>query len=504
MSVFLAQIAGDNIAWANQTSVHPVGLTVLAVLGLLVFVLPRRWSLLPLLVLACFVPAGQRIVVAGLDFTFLRLLVIAYWVRILAFQDFKGLRLVALDYAVAAWILLGSLVFIAQWASMWAVTNRTGYIYESLGIYVTFRCLLRSWADVERTILILALISLPAMCFFTLEQMTGRNLFSVMGGVREFTQVREGRLRAQGAFSHPIMAGCFFALVLVLCSGLFMTGRKKFLSFAGCVGGFTIVIMCASSTPLLAVLSGGAAMAFAWLRQLLSPFRYALVALLVVLHFVMEGPVWALIARVSAVGGSTAWHRKFLIDKAVEHFPEWFLLGTKTTEHWGRGLQDVTNQYILEGVRGGLLGMTLFVTVIVLGFRAVGRALRSEPDRSGLFWLKWAVGASLFTHCMSFIGVSYFGQTTVSWFLTLALAATISQLPSPRPKPKPQPRPKPKQAPQQNGTPHGAPNPPRLAQGRPNHARLAARGRPGHQLQHEGHDPRVPAHDPRRLPPEQP
>lgn len=504
MSVFLAQIAGDNIAWANQTSVHPVGLTVLAVLGLLVFALPRRWSLLPLLVLACFVPAAQRIVVMGLDFSFLRILVIAYWVRILAFQDFKGLRLIAMDYAVAAWILLGSLVYILQWAEMSAVTNRTGYIYESLGIYVTFRCLLRSWADVERTILILALVSLPAMCFFVLEQLTGRNLFSVMGGVPPITDVREGRLRAQGAFSHPIMAGCFFAIVMVLASGFFMAGRQRTLMLGGTIAAAFVVLACASSTPVLAVLSGGLAMSLAFVRPMVRWIRVGTVVMLVLLHFVMQAPVWHLIARVSAVGGSTGWHRYHLIDKTIAFFPEWFLLGTKTTAHWGRGLSDVTNQYILEGVRGGLLGMTLFVTVIVLGFRAVGKALRSEPDRGGLFWLKWAVGASLFTHCMSFIGVSYFGQTTVSWFLTLALAATISQLPSPRPKPKPKPRPKPKQAPQQNGTPDDASNPPRLAQGRPNHARLAARGRPGHQLQHEGHDPGVPADHPRRLPPQQP
>lgn len=430
MTALLAQIAGHNVEWANQTAVHPVGLAVLGVLAVLVFTLPRRWSLAPLLVLACFVPSGQRVVVFTLDFSFLRLLVIAYWIRILAFKDYQGVRLMALDYAVAAWIFVGSLVFMLQWANMWAVTNRAGYIYESLGIYVTIRCLLRSWSDVERTVLILALVSIPVMFFFILEKRTGYNMFSVMGGVRQYTQVREGRLRAQGAFSHPIMAGCFFAIVLVLSSGMFMAGRRRALALAGSIAGFTIVIMCASSTPLLSLISGGVAMSFAWLRTHLAAFRWFMVVLLTVLHFVMEGPVWALIARVSAVGGSTAWHRKHLIDKTVENFSEWFLLGTKTTVHWGHGLQDVTNQYILEGVRGGIWGMALFVTVIVLAFRAVGRALASEPDRTGLFWIKWAVGASIFTHCMSFIGVSYFGQTTVSWFLSIALAATIAQLPS--------------------------------------------------------------------------
>ena len=472
MSTFLAQIAGHDLSYANQTSIHPVGMAVLCVLGLLVFTLPRRLSLAPLLILACFVPAGQRIAVMGLDFTFLRLLVIAYWVRILAFKDYQGLKLIAMDYVVVAWILVGSVVFILQWGNTWAVTNRAGYIYESLGLYVTLRCLLRSWADVERTILILASVSVAAAVFFMIEKATGRNMFSVMGGVRQFTQVREGRLRAQGAFSHPIMAGCFFAIVLVLCSGLFMNRRKRAWSMAGCIAGGTIVLMCASSTPLLAVISGGVAMSFAFIRTLLQPFRYALVTLLVILHFVMEGPVWALIARVSAVGGSTAWHRKYLIDKAVEHFPEWFLLGTKSTDHWGRGLSDVTNQYILEGVRGGVWGMALFVAVIVMAFRAVGTALKNEPTRGGLFWLKWAVGATMFTHCMSFIGVSYFGQTTVSWFLTLALAASISQLPSPKPKTR--------------------------VAGRTPNARLAQGGRPGHQLQHQRDDPRMLTHDPGR------
>ncbi|MFI4917374.1 MAG: hypothetical protein ACIAS6_12830 [Phycisphaerales bacterium JB060] len=467
----LAQIAGAELDYTGQTSVHPVGLAVLAVLGVLVFTLPRRWSLAPLLVLACFVPAGQRIAVLGLDFTFLRLLIIAYWVRILAFKDYQGLKPIALDYAVAAWILIVSLVFILQWGGMGALTNRAGYIYESLGIYVTFRCLLRSWADVERTIVVLALVSLACAGFFMIEKRTGYNMFSVMGGVRTYTQVREGRLRAQGAFSHPIMAGCFFAVVLVLCSGLFMNHRKRATAMAGCIAAATIVIMCASSTPLLAVLSGGVAMAFAWTRELLRPFRYALVFMLIVLHFVMQGPVWALIARVSAVGGSTAWHRKHLIDKTVEHFGEWAILGTKSTAHWGYGLQDVTNQYILEGVRGGIWGMAAFVVVIVLAFQAVGRALRSERNRQGLFWIKWSVGASLFTHCMAFIGVSYFGQTRVAWFLSLALAATISQLPTPKPRP--------------GGA--GSPN---------THAKRPARGRPGRQLQHEGHDARLPAHDP--------
>jgi len=434
LTTLLGQIAGDNIEWANQTSVHPVGLAVLLVLSVMVFVLPRAWSLAPLLVLACFVPAGQRIVLLSMDFSFLRLLVIAYWIRILTFQDYKGLRLTSLDWCVVAWILVGSLVYVVQWSSVAAMTNRAGYIYESLGVYVTFRCLLRSWRDVERAIQIFALVSIPVVVFFLIERSTGRNMFSVMGGVPETTMVRQGRLRAQGAFTHPIMAGCFFAIVMVLASGFFMAGRRRATMLAGSIAAAAIVVACASSTPVLAVLSGGLAMSIAYIRTMLWQIRIGVVIMLCVLHLVMEAPVWHLIARVSAVGGSTGWHRFHLIDRTIANFMEWAPLGTRSTVHWGYGLQDVTNQYILEGVRGGIWGMALFVAVIVLAFRAVGRALATEPDRTGLFWIKWAVGASLFTHCMCFIGVSYFGQTTVSWFLSVALAGTIAQLPAVSPK----------------------------------------------------------------------
>lgn len=424
----LAQIAGDSVEWAGRTSIHPIGLSVLAVLGVLVFTLPRVWALAPLLVLACFVPAGQRIVIVSFDFTFLRLLVIAYWLRILFRMDYRGLRLLAIDYVVAAWILVGSAVYIVQWMETSAVINRSGYIYESLGIYVTLRCMLRNWADIDRLVATLAIIAMPAAVFFAIEKLTGRNLFSVMGGVREITQVREGQLRAQGAFSHPIMAGCFWAIVLILCSGLVLARRRLWLMSVGGVCALFIVYACASSTPLLAVIAAIVGIGIGFIRPALRIIQLATPFVLIALHFAMEGPVWALIARVSAVGGSTGWHRKHLIDKTIEHFPEWALLGTRSTAHWGRGLQDVTNQYVLEGVRGGLLNLILFVVVICLAFRAVGIGLRGLPSRGPRYWMTWIIGVTLFAHCMCFIGVSYFGQTTVAWFLSLALAASVQQM----------------------------------------------------------------------------
>ena len=153
--------------------------------------------------------------------------------------------------------------------------------------------------------------------------------------------------------------------------------------------------------------------------------RLATPFVLLGLHIVMEAPVWHLIARVSAVGGSTGWHRYHLIDAAIRNFGEWAILGVSGTAHWGWGLGDVTNQYVLEGIRGGAVTLAIFVCLLVFAFRYVGQGLRRYPARSGDFWIVWAVGVSLFAHMLSFMAVSYFGQTTMVWLLSLALSVAI-------------------------------------------------------------------------------
>ena len=71
-----------------------------------------------------------------------------------------------------------------------------------------------------------------------LEHLTGRNVFSVFGGVPEFTVIREGKLRAQAAFAHAIVAGygggkSRFSLFV----GLWWQGPKPGCSPGGRCGG---------------------------------------------------------------------------------------------------------------------------------------------------------------------------------------------------------------------------------------------------------------------------
>jgi hypothetical protein len=142
------------------------------------------------------------------------------------------------------------------------------------------------------------------------------------------------------------------------------------------------------------------------------------------LHIVMNAPVWALLSRVTIIAGSTGYHRYLLIDAAIRHFREWALFGTLSTADWGYYLFDITNQYILEGVRGGFLTLVLFIAILVMAIRTTaGYSLKNVPDDQK--WLSWGICTSILTHCVMFIGVGYFGQILILLYLTFGFSGLI-------------------------------------------------------------------------------
>ncbi|NLW84231.1 MAG: hypothetical protein GXY41_07515 [Phycisphaerae bacterium] len=415
--------------FAGQTTVHPLGLLAVAVLGLCLLFLPRRWSVLPMLVMACFVSSAQRIVIASLDFDFLRIMVLFGAMRLILRKEYHGFVWKPLDTAMTLWTLSAMFLYVLREGSFSAVVNRLGVGFDAFGMYFLFRCLVHDWADVDPIITGLILISVPVAAFFLLENRTGRNVFSVFGGVHAITVAREGRLRCQGAFSHAILAGCFWASVMPLMAAYaWKSAKGRVFSIIGLTMSVIIVVCCASSTPVLGVLSAVIGGLFFIFRRYMRIVRWSLLVLLVALHLMMQAPVWHLISRVSAVGGSTGWHRFNLINQAILNFGDWWLVGCSgdTVASWGIWAGDVTNQYLLMGVTGGIVTMLLFIAIIVIAFREVGRLWRSHANHPFKLALSWALGVSLFVHCVMFIGVSYFGQIYLIWYLLLAMIGSMS------------------------------------------------------------------------------
>jgi hypothetical protein len=182
----------------------------------------------------------------------------------------------------------------------------------------------------------------------------------------------------------------------------------------------------------MAYLFAGIALAMWPLRKKMRQIRWGIVLALLSLHVIMKAPIWYLMARVANLIGGTGWHRAYLVDQTIKYFNEWWLVGTNYTAHWlpyhlpsNPNMSDITNQYIVEGVHGGLLTMILFIWILVTGFRSIGQGLRSADDGSHTQKVIWALGAALFAHAATFMSVSYFDQIIVAWYLLLAMISAV-------------------------------------------------------------------------------
>lgn len=418
--------------WHNQTTIHPIGLAVVLVLAAAMLQLPRRHAVVPLLLMACFVPVSQRLVVAGLDFHFVRLLVLAGWMRILLRRELAQFRWKPLDGLVLLWIGTSCMVFSLHTLSLDACINRLGHAFDGIGIYVLVRLFVRDARDVQTVARSLAMIAVPVAMAFMVERMTGRNFFSILGGVPDYTIEREGKLRCQGAFAHPILAGSFWATAAPLLCMLLLQprGRDRWLAMAGFASAVTVILLCASSTPIGALGVALGTMAAFLARAYLAWFKWIIAIAVVGLQLAMIQPIWHLLARVSFVPGSTSYYRFKLFDEFIAHVDEWWLSGARNLEHWwGYANGDITNQYVLEGVHGGLIGLGLFVLLIATALRAAGLRCRVDRARVQHCIVPWSLGCSLHTHCAVFWGVSYFGQIEMAWYLTLGMIASLSTAP---------------------------------------------------------------------------
>jgi len=420
--------AASSFEYVNQNTVHPVGLLALAVACVLILLGPIRTIPLILIGLAVYIPSAQRLVLAGADFAFLRLGVMVALVRLAASNRALDFRFGWIDGAVAAGTLAKVALMPVVTGQVGILVQQVGSAFDTLGMYLVARACIRSLDDVRALATRSVVLCLPVAVIFAIEKATGRNMLSVFGGVPLVTDVREGKLRCQGAFAHAILAGCFFVALLPLWLASWrFGGRGKWLAIGGLALAAVVVQASASSTPVAAlVFVLGAFMAYPMWMHLRSAWMAALVVAFA-LHFVMKHGIWHLLARVDLVGGSTGFHRFHLIDQAIRRIDEWWLVGTLSTRHWGWGLQDVTNQYILEGVRGGIWAMLALVVAIVLALRACGFWLRRLPAGSREHLLVYAIGVCIFAQAAIFLAVSYFGQSTMIWSVTMALAALLAE-----------------------------------------------------------------------------
>lgn len=409
-----------------------IALAFFLINAIALWTVPRKYAPVPLLAGCCYMTLGQGIELGPISLPIFRMLMAVGLLRVIV----KGERIAGginkidkVMIALAGWLFFAS--FFHDGIEGSGPIFILGYLFNLQLTYVLIRAWTRTPDEVEELIKIIAILLAPVALAMILEKASGKNLFAVFGGVPENSAIREGKLRAQGPFRHPILAGTVGGTCVALFIGILKTNRK--IAIIGIISGVAMVFASASSGPVMSLLISIAVMMFWKYKHLVRTMVMAGVGMYFALIIVMDRPPYYLIAEIDISGGSTGWHRSFLIEQTFNHFSEWWLFGTDRTRHWmpSQGAitpnhTDITNYYITFGVMGGLVAMLLVVYALVVGMRWVC-AYQHEPGaaiRNNGFMV-WALGAALFSHAVSSISVAYFDQSVIFFWMTLAAISSV-------------------------------------------------------------------------------
>ena len=407
---------------AAETALHPVGAVAMLIAILLILTLPRRKAIIPFLLAFFTIPLGQVVVLAGLHFTVLRILILAGLARMAAFRGsssegrFAG-GFNALDRVVLLWSLSVVIVFSLEWTDTQALIKGTGDFVDNLGGYLAVRFLIPDRETIRHTVRVLAAICvIQGVCMMS-EQFTHQNVFGFLGA--NSPTIRNGNVRSEGAIG-TIYAGTLAGVLIPMFFWLWTEGKSRMAACAGLAGATAMVFASHASTSWLAYGASLLGLGLWPLRKQMRLARLGLVATLVGLHLVMNGPVWSLIEKIDVTGGSSSYHRYMLVDNCIRHFSDWWLIGYKYYGDWGFDMWDLCNQFVVAALTGGLVTLILFIAIYKQSFGLIGTARKRVDGDCGQEWLLWCLGSFLFANVVASFGINYMVQLMTFLFTLLA------------------------------------------------------------------------------------
>jgi len=413
----------------TESAVSPIALIALVLAAILIFLLPRKYAVIPILVIFFLVPLNQQIVIGPIHLFFYRILILVGMFRMLGasigsdpnrlpggFNSIdRAFFWCTICQALAAIFVLG----IDAWI------NQAGFLWDNLGGYFLLRLLIKDDEDIQRTTKCLVLITLVLAVCMIVEARTLHNVFVYLGG-NPAPDMRDGRVRCQGSFAHALMAGAFGSTLLCLFLTLWKTGKSHALALTGIVGAAAVTWTSNSSTSLLSFAAGVLGLCLWPIRKSMRAVRWGIVLGLIALQLVMKAPIWFAIAHIDLTGSSSGYHRAALIDTFIRHFFDWWLIGIKDTSVWGWDMWDAQNEFVNVGDTGGLIALVLFIAMISRCFAKLGDARREAEVEKGDEWTLWLLGCALFSNIVAFFGVNYFDQTKFAWFALLAMISAAT------------------------------------------------------------------------------
>jgi hypothetical protein len=416
---------------------NAIGATILVGLSALILCAPKRWALIAFMGGVLYLTEQQAIDVVGVNLTAMRVLEVAGLTRVIWRSEFPREKLNRVDQAVLFAYGYTTLVFFMR--SGIGHAQMLGWMVDATFSYFILRAWLKNTDDLRWVLRVFVLLLAPYVVLLLIEMQARENPFSILGAGTWSYELRAGRIRCMGSFRHPTLLGTLGAALLPLYIGLGLSNRNRTPGLAGIALCSAIVLLSNSGGPLGASVMGIVGWLFWFARTKMFAVRLAFLGSFVMLALVMKAPIWYLPARVSSLTGGGGWHRSYLMDVAFSELDRWWFAGMDPAEtvDWfpylveATGAADITNAYLDFGLKAGLLAMALFVLLLVRAFQRIGQALelgrRSITTSRENEYLLWGIGCGLVVHIVSWLGITYFDQLYVVWFMQLAAVSALSK-----------------------------------------------------------------------------
>ena len=137
-----------------------ITIIILIISAVLIFTLPRRYVLIPILLSGILMGMTQRIYVFSLDFTPVRILLLCGWIRLIIRSEYHSImKMNVIDKLLVAYVLWAIISYSLLWQTGGALIYKLGGASYTLGTYFLVRFYIADLDDIERIIKTLLYLS---------------------------------------------------------------------------------------------------------------------------------------------------------------------------------------------------------------------------------------------------------------------------------------------------------------------------------------------------------
>jgi len=417
-----------------------VTLTTAIIFAILAMTLRPYYALAVYMTTLLWYPNYLTVSIGTIDITAGRIVASALLLRCLAQSQIRS-RFVwsRLD----TWVTLSMVVYVGAYCitqpSELTLENRSGFLIDTWFAYMVARFIVTERSGLVTTIKGIA-ISLALLAILGVaESVSGWRPFTLLcpdsaAFIHLMTYTtRWGLNRAVGPFGHSILFGSCLAMFLPLVYYLrYQKDRWQVWAYIVSVVVFIGALSSMSSGPWVMVIAVIFCLAMekhtAWIKPALIGFGLSCI----LIEVASNRPFYHVIFDYMDPVGGSGWHRAKLIDLAIEHFGEWWLIGYGGKdpgwgEHLGMGATDVTNEFLLAGVEYGILGIIVLCGALTAAFRSVLSIYKKTTDQE-LRSLCWSFGSVLFSVIVVWMSVGFFGQVRPLFYIILGIIGSLPNL----------------------------------------------------------------------------